>query len=241
MKGGPVMKRDLFTVSIFILSLLLLGCNSDDYLFPTEDVVYSPDSVASRDSIDIPTSSESEPYVQIQEGRDSINERDDYVFRSSTPANIDFSISVLVDGDETAELGDGTKVTIKDIAVRVFGDSVANVYYPATSVDVAEPSEFKGWHNLPIGVATQKCQLFSDADRDVVKVSTGVNPTVSIRFIYIVRTWDSHLADGFSEVYNYYSIDIPFGFPVSGGSIYHIPLRICLTSVKFDADVSSYE
>lgn len=238
MKGGPVMKRDLFTVSIFILSLLLLGCNSDDYIFPIEDVVYSSDSVASRDSIETRTTEVGDSTMGRRDLQEGLY---DSVFRSSEPATVNFSVSVLVNGDETVELGDGTKVTIKDIAVRVSGDSVASVYYPATSVDVAEPLEFKGWHNLPIGVATQKCQLFSDADRDVVKVSAGVNPTVSIRFIYIVRTWDSHLADGFSEVYNYYSIDIPFGFPVSGGSIYHIPLRICLTSVKFDAAVSSYE
>ena len=221
------MKRSLFAVSI--LSLLLSGCNNEDYFAPVEYKVVSSDTIIVRDSIVMLPSEEDD---SVQYSRNNINNQE-----LSEPETVNFSISSTINGSESY----GTKVTIKDITVIVSDDSFKSIFYPVPSVDVAEPSQFSGWHSLPIGVLAQSNPLFDDDYRDVVKVPAGVSPTVSVHFIYIVRTWDSNLAAGFSEVYNYYSVVIPFGFPVTGGSIYHIPLSIALTSVNFDAGVSSYE
>lgn len=221
------MKRSLFAVSI--LSLLLSGCNNEDYFVPIEYNAVSSDTIIVRDSIVMLPSEEDD---SVQYSRNNINNQ-----KLTEPATVNFSISSTINGSESY----GTKVTIKDITVTVSGDSFKSVFYPIPSVDVAEPSQFSGWHSLPIGVLAQSNPLFDDEYRDVVKVPDGVSPTVSVRFVYIVRTWDPNLATGFSEVYNYYSVVIPFGFPVTGGSIYHIPLSIALTSVNFDAGVSSYE
>lgn len=221
------MKRSLLTVSI--LSLFLSGCNNEDYFAPVEYKVVSSDTIIVCDSIVVspPEADDSEQY-----SRNNINNQE-----LTEPATVNFSISSTINGPESY----GTKVTIKDITVIVSGDSFKSVFYPIPSADVAEPSQFSGWHSLPIGVLAQSNPLFDDEYRDVVKVPAGVSPTVSVRFVYIVRTWDSNLATSFSEVYNYYSIVIPFGFSVTGGSIYHIPLSIALTCVNFDAGVSSYE
>lgn len=221
------MKRSLFAVSI--LSLLLSGCNNEDYFVPIEYNAVSSDTIIVRDSIVMLPSEEDD---SVQYSRNNINNQE-----LSEPATVNFSISSTINGSESY----GTKVTIKDITVIVSDDSFKSIFYPVPSVDVAEPSQFSGWHSLPIGVLAQSNPLFDDEYRDVVKVPAGVSPTVSVHFIYIVRTWDSNLATGFSEVYNYYSVVIPFGFPVTVGSIYHIPLSIALTSVNFDAGVSSYE
>lgn len=221
------MKRSLLTVSI--LSLFLSGCNNEDYFAPVEYKVVSSDTIIVRDSIVV---SPPEADDSVQRNRDILNNQE-----LAEPVTIDFSISSTINGSESY----GTKVTIKDITVTVSGDSFKSIFYPVPSVDVAEPSQFSGWHSLPIGVLSQSSPLFDDDYRDVVKVPVGVTPTISVRFVYIVRTWDSNLATGFSEVYNYYSVVIPFGFPVTGGSIYHIPLSIALTYVNFDAGVSSYE
>jgi len=221
------MKRSLFAVSI--LSLLLSGCNNEDYFVPIEYNEVSSDTIIVRDSIVMLPSEEDD---SVQYSRNNINNQ-----KLTEPATVNFSISSTINGSESY----GTKVTIKDITVIVSGDSFKSIFYPVPSVDVAEPSQFSGWHSLPIGVLAQSNPLFDDEYRDVVKVPVGASPTVSVRFVYIVRTWDSNLATGFSEVYNYYSVVIPFGFPVTGGSIYHIPLSIALTSVNFDAGVSSYE
>lgn len=221
------MKRSLFAVSI--LSLLLSGCNNEDYFVPIEYNAVSSDTIIVSDSIVMLPSEEDD---SVQYSRNNINNQE-----LTEPATVNFSISSTINGSESY----GTKVTIKDITVIVSGDSFKSAFYPIPSVDVAEPSHFSGWHSLPIGVLAQSNPLFDDEYRDVVKVPAGVSPTVSVLFIYIVRTWDSNLAAGFSEVYNYYSVVIPFGFPVTGGSIYHIPLSIALTSVNFDAGVSSSE
>lgn len=221
------MKRSLLTVSI--LSLFLSGCNNEDYFAPVEYKVVSSDTIIVRDSIVVLSSEEDD---SVQYSRNNINNQ-----KLTEPATVNFSISSTINSSESY----GTKVTIKDITVTVSGDSFKSVFYPVPSVEVVEPSQFSGWHSLPIGVLSQSSPLFDDDYRDVVKVPVGVTPTISVRFVYIVRTWDSNLATGFSEVYNYYSVVIPFGFPVTGGSIYHIPLSIALTCVNFDAGVSSYE
>ncbi len=231
------MKRNLFVV--FVTALLLTCCNDDHYFFPLEETCYQTDTIIIRDSVEYLSVYHTDSILARQ-----IGESDEYEYCDSCiteDATAQFTVSLLIDNDESAELGGNTKVTIKDITIKVSDDSITCYYHPTPNGMFAEPSEFTGWHDLPIGISKQKCNLFLESNQELIKLPAGENPTVSIYFTYIVRTWDAKLADGYSEVYNYYSVNVPFGFPVSSGSIYIIPLRIALSSVQFEAGVSSYE
>lgn len=231
------MKRNLFVV--FVTALLLTCCNDDHYFFPLEEISYQTDTIFVRDSVEYSSVYHTDSILSRE-----IGASDDYEYCDSCvteDATAQFTVSLLIDNDESADLSGNTKVTIKGITIKVSGDSITYYYHPAPNGMFAEPAEFTGWHDLPIGISKQKSNLFRNSDQELIKLPAGESPTVSIYFTYIVRTWDAKLAAGYSEVYNYYSVNVPFGFPVSSGSIYVLPLRIALSSVQFDAGVSYYE
>ena len=114
------MKRNLFVV--FVTALLLTCCNDDHYFFPPEEMCYKTDTIFVRDSVDYSSVYYTDSILARQIGASGEYEYCDSCITEDATAQ--FTVSLLIDNDESAELGGNTKVTIKDITIKVSGDSI---------------------------------------------------------------------------------------------------------------------
>lgn len=104
---------------------------------------------------------------------------------------------------------------------------------------IAEPASVTGWDALPAGVTTDAQSVYTE-ETPLLIIPDGENHTFRVTIDYIVRTRNSNLAKGYTEVEQSFYKDLTLS-KVTMNAKYNLLIHLGLTSVKFDADVSSWD
>lgn len=105
--------------------------------------------------------------------------------------------------------------------------------------DIAEPASFKSWDELPAGVTTDAKSVYTETTPLLI-IPDGNDHTFRITIDYIVRTKNESLHKGYTEVEQSFSKDLTLK-SVSLNAKYNLLIHLGLTSVKFDATVSTWD
>lgn len=108
--------------------------------------------------------------------------------------------------------------------------------------DIAEPASWASWssYGSKKGVEVAKKNVYKDETAPLVFIP-GTYPELTIVIDYIVRTKDTKLADGYSQVRQVIAKRVTFTNPVELNKQYNLLMHLGLTSVKFDATVSDWQ
>lgn len=108
---------------------------------------------------------------------------------------------------------------------------------------IAEPASVAdgetGWNSLPTGVTTTAQSVYSETNPMLI-IPDGNDHTFRVTIDYIVRTKNSNLAKGYTEVEQSFYKDLTLS-NVTMNAKYNLLIHLGLTSVKFDAEVSSWD
>ena len=148
------------------------------------------------------------------------------------------------DGTHTNSLDGNTKITLKSIKLT------GNFYQGGTLnlkngewtnyVDPAATAREYNWTTFANSdVTTTKTVVLNDEDYLTVLPHTS-SQKIQIEVVYTVKTTDTSLAAGYSEVTNTIVSD-PFDFTFVQGYAYNFVLHVGLTSVKFSAEVAEWD
>ena len=106
---------------------------------------------------------------------------------------------------------------------------------------IAEPSTWSGtWASNPAGVETTAKNVYQSEAAPLVFIP-GTYPELLITIDYIVRTEDTNLSQGYSQVEQVITKKLTFTKAVELNKQYSILMHLGLTSVKFSASVSDWE
>lgn len=108
------------------------------------------------------------------------------------------------------------------------------------NTDIAEPASFTWIDGTPAGVITASKKNVFAADVPALYLIPDTKPTYNVTITYIVRTKDSKLAAGWSEVTQSITKTIEFGDFIKLNKCYNLLIKLGLTSVKFEATVSDW-
>lgn len=158
---------------------------------------------------------------------------------SSNDANGDID-----DGTHTNPLDGNTKITLKSIKLtgNFYQGGTLNLATGVWSDHVAAASTEYNWATadfLNDDVTTTKAVVLNDEDYLTVLPHTS-SQKIQIEVVYTVKTTDTALKDGYSEVTNTIVSD-PFDFTFKQGFAYNFVLHVGLTSVKFSAEVAAWD
>ena len=107
------------------------------------------------------------------------------------------------------------------------------------NTDIAEPAKFESWDELPAGVTTTAKSVYTETTPLLI-IPDGGNHTFRITIDYIVRTKDEALSKKYTEVEQSFYKDLTLN-NVSLNAKYNLLIHLGLTSVKFDAYVSTWD
>lgn len=118
------------------------------------------------------------------------------------------------------------------------GDNVAGTL----NSDIAEPASWNGtWASNPAGVlASGVTNVYSTEAAPLVYIP-GTYPELTVTVDYFVRTEDTKLDGGYSQVEQVITRTITFASPVQLNKRYNLTIHLGLTSVKFTASVSGWD
>ena len=106
---------------------------------------------------------------------------------------------------------------------------------------IAEPSTVTDWASIPEGVTVAKQDVYdADATKTAFLYLPGETPSLRFTIDYIVRTQDSKIAGGWSQVEQTVSKLVTFTDAVKMNKLYNIVIYLGLTSVKFEASVADW-
>lgn len=157
---------------------------------------------------------------------------------SSNDANGDID-----DGAHSKPLDGNTKITLKSIKLtgNFYQGGTLNLATGAWSGHVAAaPTEYN-WATtdfLNDDVTTTKAVVLND-DKYLTVLPYAGSQQIKIQVVYTVKTTDTSLDLGYSEVTNTITSDA-FDFTFQQGYAYNFVLHVGLTSVKFSADVTPW-
>jgi len=103
---------------------------------------------------------------------------------------------------------------------------------------IAEPKTVDSWDNLPAGVTTTAQNVYTETTPLLI-IPDGKEHTFRITIDYIVRTKNTSLSKGYTEVEQSFYKDLTLK-SVSLNAKYNLLIHLGLTSVKFDATVSDW-
>ena len=107
------------------------------------------------------------------------------------------------------------------------------------NTDIAEPASFESWDKLPAGVTTTAQSVYTETTPLLI-IPDGNDHTFRITIDYIVRTKNESLHKGYTEVEQSFYKDLTLK-SVSLNAKYNLLIHLGLTSVKFDATVSTWD
>lgn len=109
--------------------------------------------------------------------------------------------------------------------------------------NIAEPAPVvegkHGWSDFPTGVTTTAQSVYTETNPMLI-IPDGKDHTFRITIDYIVRTKNVNLAKGYTEVEQSFYKDLTLS-KVTMNAKYNLLIHLGLTSVKFDAEVSSWD
>lgn len=109
--------------------------------------------------------------------------------------------------------------------------------------NIAEPAPVvegkHGWSDFPTGVTTTAQSVYTETNPMLI-IPDGNDHTFRVTIDYIVRTKNSNLAKGYTEVEQSFYKDLTLS-KVTMNAKYNLLIHLGLTSVKFDAEVSSWD
>lgn len=107
---------------------------------------------------------------------------------------------------------------------------------------IAEPQTVAdgedGWKALPAGVTTTAQSVYTETNPMLI-IPDGKDHTFRVTIDYIVRTKNTNLAKGYTEVEQSFYKDLTLK-SVSLNAKYNLLIHLGMTSVKFDATVSDW-
>ena len=106
--------------------------------------------------------------------------------------------------------------------------------------NIAEPAGVTAISQLPMGVKVVPQNVYENGANPLVLLP-GTLPVLKFTVTYIVRSVDTKLQKGFTEVEQTISKVVSFNNAIEMNKMYNIIIALGLTSVKFDATVSSWE
>lgn len=188
------------------------------------------------------------------ETKQTTTEKVHFIFKHAM-SRIGFkSVAVIdeVNGDNNGEIDDAThsnaldgntKITLKSIKLigNFYQGGTLNLATGAWSDYAAAASTEYNWATtdfLNDDVTTTKAVVLNDDKYLTVLPYTG-SQQIQIEVVYTVKTTDTSLDLGYSEVTNTIVSD-PFDFTFVQGYAYNFVLHVGLTSVKFSADVTPW-
>ena len=147
------------------------------------------------------------------------------------------------DGAHSNPLDGDTKITLKSIKLtgNFYKGGTLNLATGVWSDYVAAASTDYNWATADFAqsdVTTTKAVVLND-DKYLTVLPHTSSQKIQIEVVYTVKTTDTSLADGYSEVTNTIVSD-PFDFTFVQGYAYNFVLHVGLTSVKFSADVTPW-
>ena len=151
----------------------------------------------------------------------------------------------LVDNGSHPNTLDGkTKITLKSIKLigKFYQGGTLNLKNGEWTnyVDPAATAREYNWTTFANSdVTTTKTVVLNDEDYLTVLPHTS-SQKIQIEVVYTVKTTDTSLAAGYSEVTNTIVSD-PFDFTFVQGYAYNFVLHVGLTSVKFSAEVAEWD
>ena len=147
------------------------------------------------------------------------------------------------DGAHSNALDGDTKITLKSIKLigNFYQGGTLNLATGVWSDYVAAASTEYNWATtdfLNDDVTTTKAVVLND-DKYLTVLPHTNKQQIQIEVVYTVKTTDTSLDLGYSEVTNTIVSD-PFDFTFVQGYAYNFVLHVGLTSVKFSADVTPW-
>lgn len=106
------------------------------------------------------------------------------------------------------------------------------------NTDIAEPASFESWDKLPTGVTISAQNVYTETTPLLI-IPDGKDHTFRITIDYIVRTQDTSLHQGYTQVEQSFYKDLTLK-TVSLNAKYNLLIHLGLTSVKFDATVTDW-
>lgn len=97
------------------------------------------------------------------------------------------------------------------------------------------------WANIPAGVLSSTATNVYKDETNPLVFFPGTKPTLKFNITYVVRTEDSKLDGGWSEVQQNITKTVTFGEYVKLNNQYNILMHLGITGVKFTATVSDWE
>ena len=114
----------------------------------------------------------------------------------------------------------------------------------AINSSILEPSTISGWNNIPQGVPAAESS-YTPANLattfPLITFFPGQQPTITVTIVYTVRTQDTALFDGYSQVEQTISKSFTFANPFEMNKVYNLAIHLGLTSVNFTASVSGWD
>ena len=111
------------------------------------------------------------------------------------------------------------------------------------SAAIREPVAFSKWSDLEgiAGVEESPAKNVYVAESAPLLFLPGSKPSLKFTIEYVVRTKDTKLAKGYTEVWQRITKTVTFTTAVQLNKQYNIAMHIGLTSVKFNASVSAWD
>ena len=110
------------------------------------------------------------------------------------------------------------------------------------AADVREPAAFSKWSDLDgiAGVEESPVKNVYATESAPLLFLPGSKPSLKFTIEYVVRTKDTKLAKGYTEVWQRITKTVTFTSAVQLNKQYNIAMHLGLTSVKFNASVSAW-
>ncbi|MGN1255230.1 MAG: hypothetical protein ACI4T9_11670 [Prevotella sp.] len=179
------------------------------------------------------------------------------------------TIKANPDDGTSSNIGTKTFITVKEVKIEgvaastyttgtlnlatgawTLGDASTadNTYYDLTSTGagaaalntaIAEPTTFSA-ENTTKYVTTTAQPVFGSAPTTSYIIPTGKDQQLKVTVVYVVRTINSNLSKGYSEVTNNITNNVTFKGGFAANKAYTLNISLGMTSVKFTASVEDW-
>lgn len=138
-----------------------------------------------------------------------------------------------------ADATDATTYFTINHEITQSGGTQGNKLNPAIMEPTTAPTAWTDLATIP-GVLTGAKTNVYGTEATPILFLPGTTPHLKFTIEYCVRTKDAKLAKGFTEVWQTITKTVAFTAPVVQNMQYNIAMHLGLTSVKFDASVSTW-
>jgi hypothetical protein len=109
------------------------------------------------------------------------------------------------------------------------------------SESLAEPTSTNpAWNDIPTGVTTTAQNAYKEEKSPMLLIPAGTYPVLRVTISYTVRTQDSNLEIGYSQIRHTIIKEFVLGQPSQASKRYQLTLRIGVTSVKLDGSTDEW-